>query len=77
LGTSISGTDLNRKVAFAKDHEPQLAAVGAGQDFQAKLETKLRALESDSGAERMAPPSPACPTTTAPSAKPKAASTSS
>jgi hypothetical protein len=47
-------TDLNRKLAFAKEHEPALAAVGAGQDFQAKLETKLRALESDSGAQEAA-----------------------
>jgi hypothetical protein len=45
-------TDLNRKLAFAKEHEPALAAVGAGQEFQAKVETKLRALEADSGAER-------------------------
>jgi len=53
-GTSILAfcTDLNRKRAFAKEHEPDLAAVGAGKDFQAKLETKLRALETDSGAER-------------------------
>ena len=52
-GTSIPAfwTDLNRKLAFAKEHEPDLAAVGAGKDFQLKLETKLRALETDSGAE--------------------------
>jgi len=53
-GTSIAAfcTDLHRKLAFAKDHEPDLALVGAGKDFQAMLETKLRALETDSGAER-------------------------
>jgi hypothetical protein len=55
-GTSIAAfcTDLHRKLAFAKDHEPDLALVGAGKDFQAKLETKLRALETDSGAEEAA-----------------------
>ena len=36
-------TDLNRKLAFAKEHEPELAAVRASKDFQLKLETKLRA----------------------------------
>jgi hypothetical protein len=45
---------LNRKLAFAKEHEPELAAVGAGKDFQAKLETKLRALETDSGSQEAA-----------------------
>ena len=52
-GTSIPAfcTALNRKLAFAKEHEPDLAAVGAGKDFQLKLETKLRSLETDSGAE--------------------------
>jgi hypothetical protein len=45
-------TDLNRKLTFAKDHEPQLAAVGDCKDFQSKLEIKLRALEADSGVER-------------------------
>jgi hypothetical protein len=47
-------TDLNRKLTFAKDHEPQLAAVGAGKDFQSKLETKLRAFEADSGVQESA-----------------------
>ena len=55
-GTTIASfcTDLNRKLAFAKEHEPELAAVGAGKDFQAKLETKLRTLETDSGTQEAA-----------------------
>jgi hypothetical protein len=55
-GTTIANfcTDLNRKLAFAKEHEAALALVGAGKDFQAALETKLRALESDSGAQEAA-----------------------
>jgi hypothetical protein len=55
-GTSPSAfcTDLNRKLAFAKEHEPELALVGAGKDFQASLETKLRAFETDSGAQEAA-----------------------
>jgi hypothetical protein len=55
-GSSVAAfcTDLNRKLAFAKEHEPELAAVGAGKEFQAKLETKLRALETDSGAQEAA-----------------------
>jgi hypothetical protein len=53
-GTSIPAfcTDLNRKLAFAKEHGPDLAAVGAGKDSQLKLGTKLPALETDSGTER-------------------------
>ena len=55
-GSTISAfcTDLNRKLAFAKEHEAELAPVGAGKDFQTKLETKLRALEADSGAQEAA-----------------------
>ena len=75
LSTSAFCTDLNRKLAFAKDHEHELAAVGAGKDFQAKFETKLRALETNSGAQEAAIAS--LPDNTAPSGKPKAASTSS
>jgi hypothetical protein len=48
---SIYYIPLNRKLAFAKEHEPELAAVGAGKDFQAKLEAKLRALATDSGSQ--------------------------
>jgi hypothetical protein len=55
-GTNVPAlcTDMNRKLAFAKDHEPALAAVGAGKDFQAKLEAKVRALETRSGAQEAA-----------------------
>jgi hypothetical protein len=55
-GSTVSGfcTDLNRKLAFAKEHESELAPVGAGKDFQAQLETKLRALEAGSGAQEAA-----------------------
>ena len=76
-GTTIASfcTDLNRKLAFAKEHEPALAAVGAGQDFQAKLEPSCAPSRPTVAPKK--PPSPACPTTTAPSVKPKAASTSS
>ena len=54
LSTSAFCTDLNRNLAFAKDHEPELAPVGGGRDFQAKIETKLRALETNSGAQEAA-----------------------
>jgi len=52
-GTNIPAlcTDLNRKLAFAKDHAAALAPVGANQDFIAKLETKVRALEAAGGAQ--------------------------
>ncbi len=55
-GTTIANfcTDLHRKLAFAKEHEAELAPVGAGKEFQAAMETKLRALESDSGAQEAA-----------------------
>jgi hypothetical protein len=67
-------TDLNRNLASAKEHEPELAAVGAGKDFQAKLEAICAPSRPTVAPKK--PPSPACPTTTAP-AKPKVASTSS
>lgn len=55
-GTTIANfcTDLNRKLAFAKEHAAELASVGASKDFLTKLETKLRALESDSGSQEAA-----------------------
>ena len=45
---------MNRKLAFAKKYEAELAPVGAGKDFIAKLEPKLRAFEADAGAQEAA-----------------------
>lgn len=55
-GSSVAGlcTDLNRKLALARENEPALALVGAGKEFQDKLEAKLRALEASSGAQEAA-----------------------
>ena len=52
-GTTIAAfcTDMNRKLAFAKKYEADLAPVGAGKDLIAKLETKLRAFEAGTGAQ--------------------------
>jgi hypothetical protein len=47
-------TDMNRKLAFAKEHAAALASVGANQNFIAKLEAKVRALEAASGAQEAA-----------------------
>jgi len=54
--SSASGlcTDLNRKLAFAKEHVAELEPVGAGKEFQDKLEAKLRAFEVSSGAQEAA-----------------------
>jgi len=52
-GTTIAAfcTDLNRKLAFAKKYEADLAPVGAGKNILDKIETKLRAFEADTGAQ--------------------------
>jgi hypothetical protein len=47
-------TDMNRKLAFAKEHQSELSVVGAGPTFVTQVETKLRTLESDSGAQEAA-----------------------
>jgi hypothetical protein len=52
-GTSIAATcnDMNIKLAFAKEHQPQLAPVGVTAAFLAKVEAEVRALEHSSGAQ--------------------------
>ncbi len=52
-GTNIAAlcTDLNRKLAFAHQHESRLAPVGAGKQFLDSLQAQVRALEQSSGAQ--------------------------
>jgi hypothetical protein len=47
-------SNINRKLAFAKEHQADLAPVGASSDFLAKFEAKVRALEASSGAQEAA-----------------------
>jgi hypothetical protein len=55
-GTNVPAlcTDINRKLAFAKEHQADLAPVGASSDFLAQFEAKVRALEASSGAQEAA-----------------------
>jgi hypothetical protein len=52
-GSSVAATcnDMNIKLAFAKQHQAPLTAVGATAAFLAKVEADVRALETTSGAQ--------------------------
>ena len=52
-GSSLAATctDLNTKLAFAKEHQAQLAPFGATAAFLAQLEANVRALEQSSGTQ--------------------------
>jgi len=52
-GVSVAATcnEMNFKLAFAKEHQAQLAATGATAAFLAKVEAEVRALENTSGVQ--------------------------
>lgn len=52
-GASIAATctDVNYKLAFAKEHQAQLAPIGVSNEFLAQMEANVRALEKSSGTQ--------------------------
>lgn len=53
-GTAAACTDVNTKLAFAKERQSQLAPFGVTPAFLAQLETNVRALEQSSGNQNAA-----------------------